>query len=55
MIVHQAVGVAEPVKPVTHLFQGGQKHLPVTVVSKYCLSFVTPGSEVIERAIVFDP
>ena len=54
VIVHQTVGVAEPVKAVDDLGKGIEKKLPVGTVSKDGLLFVAPGGDVVKSTVVFD-
>jgi len=41
MIVHQAIGVAEPIIPKGYIRKRIQEHLSVLIVSENCLSFVS--------------
>ncbi len=55
VVIHQAVGVTEPVKSLGDLGEGIEKQLAVRVVFKDRLSLVAAGGDVIQRAVVFDP
>ncbi len=47
MIVHETVGVAEPVEPFNHLRKNAQEELPVTSLLINVHSSVAPGGNVI--------
>src|SRR4030065_698585 len=48
MIVHQAVGMAEPIVPKGNILKRIQEHLSVLIVSENCLSFVSSARNVID-------
>jgi hypothetical protein len=48
MIVHQAIGVAEPIVPKGNIRKGIQEHFSVLIVSENCLSFVSSARDVID-------
>jgi hypothetical protein len=48
MILHQAVGVAEPIVPKANIRKGIQEDLSILIVSKNCLSFVSSARDVID-------
>ena len=54
VIVHQAVGMAEPVKAVDDLGKSIEKKLPVGIVPKDGLLFVAPGGDVVKSTVVLD-
>src|SRR5262249_25269717 len=51
VIVHQAIGVANPVKPLRDPSQSVQKQFAVAVVLENRLAIVSPGSDVVKRAV----
>jgi hypothetical protein len=48
MILHQAVGMAEPIVPKGNILKRIQENLSVLIVSEYCLSFVSSARDVID-------
>jgi hypothetical protein len=48
MILHQAVGMAEPIVPKGNILKRIQEHLSVLIVSENCLSFVSSAGDVID-------
>jgi hypothetical protein len=48
MVVHQAIGVAEPIVPMGNICKSIQKDLSVPIVSENCLSFVSSARDVID-------
>jgi hypothetical protein len=53
MIVHQAIGVAEPMVPKGNIPKGIQEHLSVLIVSENCLCFVSSARDVIDSTWKF--
>jgi len=53
MIVHQAIGVAEPIVPKGNIRKGIQENLSVLIVSENCLSFVSSACDVIDSTWKF--
>ena len=53
MILHQAVGVAEPIVLKGNILNRIQEHLSVLIVSENCLSFVSSARDVIDSAWKF--
>jgi hypothetical protein len=53
MILHQAVGMAEPIVPMGNILKRIQEHLSVLIVSESCLSFVPSASDVIDSTWKF--
>jgi hypothetical protein len=53
MIVHQAIGVAEPIITKGNIRKGIQEHLSVLIVSENCLSFVSSARNVIDSTWKF--
>ena len=53
MIVHQAVGVAEPIVPKGNILKCIQEHLAVLIVSENWLSFVSSARDVIDSTWKF--
>ncbi len=54
MVVHEAVGVAEPVVAFIDVGKDSEECLPVRVILKYSFFVVSPVGDVIHRAGVFD-
>jgi hypothetical protein len=54
VIVHQAIGMAKPVKPLRDPRQSVQKQFSIAVVLEDRFPIVTAGSDVIKRAVVLD-
>jgi hypothetical protein len=54
VVVHQAVGVADPIVAFVHMLEGVQKIDPVLVALENRLSLVTPGGYVINSTGVLD-
>jgi hypothetical protein len=55
MVIHQAVGVAQPVKSPNDLGERAQEQLAVGIVFENGFAFVAAGGEVIERSVEFNP
>ena len=55
MVVHQAIGVAQPVKAPNHLGERAQEQLAVGTVFKDGFAFVAAGGVVIEGSVEFNP
>jgi hypothetical protein len=53
MIVHQAVGMADPVVSMGNIRKGIQEDLSVLVVSENCLSLISSASDVIDSSWKF--
>jgi hypothetical protein len=53
MILHQAVGMAEPIVPKGNILKRIQEHLSVLIVSENCLSFVSSAGDVIDSTWKF--
>jgi len=53
VIVHQAIGVAEPIVPKSNIRKGIQKHLSVMIVFENYLSFVSSARDVIDSTWKF--
>jgi hypothetical protein len=53
MILHQAVGMAEPIVPMGNMLKGVQEHLSVLIVFENCLSLVSSARDVIDSAREF--
>jgi hypothetical protein len=53
MIVHQAIGVAEPIIPKGNIGECIQEHLSVLIISENCLSFVSSARDVINSTWKF--
>jgi hypothetical protein len=54
MIVHQAIGVAEPIVPKGNLRNRIEEHLSVLIVPENCFSFVSSARDVIDSSWKFD-
>jgi len=50
MVVHQAVGMAEPAVAGNHMGEGVKKQFPVGIAEKDLLAGVTPGRNMVYRA-----
>src|SRR5438093_9123169 len=53
VVVHQTVGVAQPVKSVNHLAQDLQEHFAIPIVIEDVSSGVTPGGYMVNRTVKF--
>jgi hypothetical protein len=54
VVLHKAIGVAEPVEPFEHLLEDNEKPLPVVVVLEYRQAGISPGRDVIDCARKFE-
>jgi hypothetical protein len=55
MIVHQAIGMTNPVKALRDLGEIVQKQFPVAVVLEDRFAIIASGGDVIKCAVEFDP
>jgi hypothetical protein len=53
MIVHQAVGMADPMKAIIHLLQDPEKGKSIRIIPVNGVSPITPGSNMVEGSRVF--
>jgi len=53
MVVHQAIGVTEPMIPFTNALKGIEKGIAVPISPKDCLSLIAPAGDVVDRAGIF--
>src|SRR2546427_9126074 len=53
VVVHQTVGVTQPVKSVNHLAQDLQEHFAIPIVIEDVFSGVTPGGYMVNRTVKF--
>lgn len=54
VIIHQTVGVAQPMKALVDLGKDGKKRLAVGGIFEDGFPLVTSGGDVVQSAVVFD-
>ena len=55
MVLHQAIGLAEPIVPKLHTRKGIQEHLSALIVSEHFLSFVSSPRDMVDSTRKFLP
>jgi hypothetical protein len=54
LVVHETVGVTDPVLAFDNVLEGVQKVKPVLVALENGLSLIAPGSDVVDRTGIFN-
>jgi hypothetical protein len=54
VVIHEAVGVAEPVVPLDNCAQNRKEYLPILIVAEYLVPRIPAGGDVIDGSGVFD-
>jgi hypothetical protein len=55
MVIHEAIGMADPMVALIDLVQSSEEVFSIAVVFVNRLLFISPGGDVIHRPRIFDP
>jgi hypothetical protein len=55
MVIHEAIGMAEPMVALIDLVQSSEEVVSISVVSVNRLLFISPGGDMIHRPGIFNP
>ena len=55
MVIHQAIGMAEPIVALIDLVQSSEEVVSLSIVLVNRLLFISPGSDMIHSPAILDP